>query len=140
MIPALRVEDGDIRISVEKRSFTPCKQDNQAMRRALFAVYDRICPYCGNPMTYREMQVDHILPKGFQPTLALKPYVDWLEACGFDMEKPDYIENYFPAHGHCNRDKSNRINEFTLPYWHLIAAHRAKQVVEQMKREEKEGL
>ena len=140
VIPALRVEDGVIRISAEKRSFTPCKQDNQAMRRALLEVYKHICPYCRDTLKAGELQVDHILPKGFQPTLALKPYVEWLESCGFDLKKPDYIENYFPAHGSCNRAKSNRINEFTLPYWHLIAAHRAKQVVEQMKREEKEGL
>ena len=140
IVPALRVEDGVIRISAEERSFTPCRKENQALRRALFEVYRRTCPYCGNPLNYSEMQVDHILPQKYQPKPALRPYVEWLEACGFDMEKPDYIENYFPAHGHCNRAKSNRINEFTLPYWHLIAAHRAKQVVEQMKREEKEGL
>ncbi len=137
---ALCVRNGVISISAEKRRFTPCKQNDKALRRALFAVYDEICPYCGNPMNYREMQVDHILPRKYQPIPALKPYADWLKTCGFDLEKPDYIENYFPAHGHCNRDKSNRINEFTLPYWHLIAAHRAKKVIEQMKRYEAEAL
>ena len=129
VIQSLRVENGVISISAEKRHYTSFKKNNEALRLALYEAYHRICPYCGNPLNYREMEVDHIFPARFQAPPALKPYIDYLDSCGFSIDKPDYIENYFPTHGHCNRDKSNRINEFTLPYWHLIAAQRSKKVL-----------
>jgi 5-methylcytosine-specific restriction endonuclease McrA len=140
VIQSMRIEDGIINISIEKRKFTPCKKDNKALRLALYETYHHICPYCGNPLTYREMQVDHILPAHYPAPLVLKPYVDYLSTCNFNIDEPDYIENYFPSHGYCNRDKSNRVNEFTLPYWHLIAAQKAKTVIERKKRYEKQGV
>jgi len=134
VIPSIRVQDGVIQIPWVKREFTPCKKDHKPLRHAIFEAYNWICPYCGNPLTYREMQVDHILPARYPAPAALKPYIEYLKQMGFDVDHPDYIENYFPSHGPCNRDKSNRVNEFTLPYWHLIAAQRAKKVIELMRK------
>ena len=79
------------------------------IRYALFEAYNRVCPYCSNQITrFREMEVDHILPSEYRERPELKSYIDYLESCGFQLDKPDYIENYFPAHPWCNRDKSNQ--------------------------------
>ena len=60
-------------------------------------------------------------------------YIEYLNSSGFDTKRGDYIENYFPAHPYCNRAKSNRINEFSLPYWHEIAAQHTPHVLRLMK-------
>ena len=78
--------------------------------------------------------MDHILPTEYRERPELQSYLDYLSSCGFNIEKPDYIENYFPTHGYCNRDKSNRVNEFTLPYWHDIAAQHAPRVLRLMEK------
>lgn len=140
IIQSMSVKDGIISIIPGKRAFTPCKKDNEALRHALYEEYKRACPYCGCPLSYSDMQVDHILPKSYPGIASLKPYMEYLQTCGFDINNPDYIENYFPAHGSCNRSKSNRVNEFTLPYWHLIAAHRASKVIERMKGYDKNNV
>ena len=49
------------------------------------------------------------------------------------------IENYFPSHAYCNRDKSNRVNEYSLPYWHDIAAQHAPRVMRLMDQYRKQG-
>ena len=117
-------------VPVEPRTFHPCKQSDPALRTALFEAYDRICPYCGNPIyKYRDMQVDHILPQKYDAPPGLNLYFDYLKKCGFDVKKPDYVENYFPAHGSCNRDKSNHAGSIPLVFWHEIAFKNAKKVL-----------
>lgn len=131
----MQVNESLLIIPITAREFHPCPKENKALRFGLYEAYNRICPYCGDPISnLREMQVDHILPAKFSENTSLKPYLDYLDVCGFDLKKPDYIENYFPTHSHCNREKSNRVNEFSLPYWHDIATQHAPLVQQLMEK------
>ena len=97
---SMQVENGMLYIPIPPREFHPCPQDNKALRRALYEAYDEICPYCGKAIPSQlEMQVDHISPRKYRENLAFKRYAEYLKACGFDVKNPNYIENYFPAHG-----------------------------------------
>lgn len=100
----------------------------------------RTSPYCKQPFeNFEEFQVDHILPANWKPDSELKPYLDYLRKTGFDLDHPDYIENYFPAHPSCNREKTNDMNIFTLPYRHEVAARRVKRVLKEIERYKGEG-
>ncbi len=130
----MRIENGAIVIPIRQREYHRHPKSDPALRRALYEAYNGICPYCGNPLDYSDMQVDHILAAKYREVPALQEYLRYLASGGFDLEKPDYIENYFPAHPHCNRNKSNRIDEYNLPYWHDIAAQHTQRVLEQLEK------
>ncbi len=131
----MEIKNGSIVIPIRQREYHRWAQSDPVLRRALYEAYNGICPYCGNPLDYSDMQVDHILATKHRALPALESYFRFLTSCGFDIEKPDYIENYFPAHPHCNRKKSNRIDEYNLPYWHDIAAQHTPRVLEQIEKQ-----
>ena len=134
-VQTMRVENKKIVISIPEREYHHCAKSNRALRHALYEAYNRICPYCGNPIdTFEEMEVDHILATNSQNMPELELYFNYLDSCKFKREKPDYIENYFPSHRRCNRKKSDRINEYSLPYWHDVAAQHAPKVMELMQK------
>ena len=115
-------------------------KNNIALRNALYDAYNRLCPYCGQTIqNLRDMEVDHILATSFINRPELQGYLTYLTSCGFCIERPDYIENYFPAHSYCNLDKSNRVNEFSLPYWHDIAIQHTPKVLRLMEKYKNQG-
>lgn len=63
---------------------------NKQKREAVYAKYNGHCAYCGNPITYKDMQVDHFKP--------LRAYNDG--DCGSDD-----LENLMPACRTCNHYK-----------------------------------
>lgn len=133
----LQVEKKQLVMNIPHKIWHHCQKSDPVLRKALFAAYRGICPYCKRSFSSeREFEVDHILPTHFDAVAhpELKEYLAYLKASGFDTDKPDYVENYFPAHSSCNRDKSNRINLFTLPAWHELAARTAPRVLELMER------
>ena len=131
IIPYMQVENGTIVVPILPREFHPRAKDDPALRSALYEAYNHICPYCGKPIqTVREMQVDHILPTKHRVPPELAGYVSYLRESGFETEKPDYVENYLPAHGSCNRDKTNLIHDYPLIFWHEIALRKSKKVLE----------
>lgn len=133
IVQTMKVKNGSIAISISKREYHICPQNDKYLRKALYKAYNEICPYCGRPISsIRAMQVDHIFATKAEKCSALQDYLEYLNSCGFNLKKPDYIENYFPAHVHCNRDKANRINEYSLPYWHDIAAQHTPRVIQLM--------
>ena len=130
IIPWIRVENGSIIVPIVPREFHPCPQGDQALRYALYETYNHICPYCHQYIpNLRDMEVDHILPKHYHAPPQLAGYIGYLKDSGFDLEKPDYIENYFPAHSYCNRDISNYARSYSLIYWHEIALIHSKKVM-----------
>lgn len=140
-VKLMQVEDRKIVIPVLPREFHSCSKNDPALRYALYEAYNRICPYCGEPFgAISEMQVDHVLPTRYEDRPELQDYIAFLKSCGFDLKKPDYVENYLPSHGNCNRIKSNKVNEFTLPFRHEIAFRHAKRVLELMEKRKKETV
>lgn len=136
-----QVHDGMITIPILPREFhRQSKNDQEAFRRALHEAYNRTCPYCGRVIdSIRDMQVDHILPQAYKDVPELQEYLRYLKERGFDIDKPDYVENYMPTHGYCNRDKSNRVGLFALLARHERAQAKAKQVLKLLDRYKNEN-
>ena len=135
-----QVHDGMITIPILPREFHRQSKNDQAFRRALHEAYNRTCPYCGRVIdSIRDMQVDHILPQAYKDVPELQEYLRYLKERGFDIDKPDYVENYMPTHGYCNRDKSNRVELFALLARHERAQAKAKQVLKLLDRYKNEN-
>lgn len=125
-----QVQNRVIPIPILPKEFHKQSKDDQAFRRALYEAYNHICPYCGKPIyNIRDMQIDHILPKKYKELPELKEYISYLEERGFDISKPDYVENYMPTHGHDNLDKSDFVELFTLLARHEIALRKTNKIV-----------
>ena len=117
-----QVQNGVITIPILPKEFHKQSENDQNFRRALYEAYNGICAYCGKPIyNIMEMQIDHILPQKYKERPELKEYISYLEECGFDVSKPDYVENFMPLHGPCNRAKSNNVELFPLISRHEIA-------------------
>ena len=99
-------------VCITQYHYRKYRKGDRALRRALYEAYDKRCGYCGKPINFDEMQVDHILAANFQKAgvkdKETRMYIAELKEHGFDLTKPDYIENYMPCCGQCNRDKSNK--------------------------------
>lgn len=134
-IEEMHVEKNAIVIPVLPYEYHPAKKDDQSLRKALYTAYNGICPYCNRSLPdERNFEVDHIFPSSYQALPELAEYVKYLNAHGFDTEKPDYVENYFPSHHSCNRDKSNHTEPFALLAWHHRAARMAPKVLRLMEK------
>ncbi len=137
-IEGMRVENNAIVIPILPYEYHPAKKDDQALRKALYKAYNGICPYCNKSLSdERSFEVDHIFPSHYQELPELKEYVKYLNDHGFNTAKPDYVENYFPAHHSCNLDKSNHTEPFALLAWHHRAARMAPKVLRLMEEQKK---
>lgn len=134
------------RIKIETYNCCEQRKSKDAFRKAIYHAYNKKCAYCGEPIKYSDMQIDHILatrhvdPKDAETRM----YLAELAERGLDLEKPDFIENYLPSCRHCNgsEGKSNRIFEIgTLRFYHDLALQHTPEVIrllEQYDRELKE--
>lgn len=131
----MQVENGQIIISIPHRQYNKHDKKDPILRQALYEAYNGLCPYCKKTLeNVRDIEVDHILPAKYKPKPALEDYINYLTQCGFDIEHPDYIENYFPSHPSCNVDKLNDVDEYSLPSRHELAFKRTKRVLSLMKK------
>lgn len=79
-----------------------------SLRIGLWEAHGRRCIYCGDPLAYRELEIDHVIPKhlGSNPQ-ALGELLLSLEL-PFDFDLNDR-RNLLPAHNHCNARKSGSV-------------------------------
>lgn len=136
-IACLEILDG--RLVIKPYAYHYCKKDNPALRRAIYEAYGQKCQYCNLPIGYDEMEIDHILATNHIPGKdnRVELYLARLEQRGFDLKHPDYIENYFPSCGKCNRGKSNATRDaVTLLEYHAIAMEHLEKVLSLMKKYE----
>ena len=63
------------------------------MREAVYNKYDGHCAYCGKEITYKEMQVDHLIP------------VQRERFGRYTEEQIECFENYMPSCRRCNHAK-----------------------------------
>ena len=139
ILEGMRVEGSSIVIPILPYEYHPCKPNDPELRIALYEAYRHLCPYCGKPLqSCQEMEIDHIFPSKYQDRPELAEYVKYLNAHGFDTAKPDYVENYFPAHSSCNRIKSNCTDPFALLAWHLRAARMTPTVLRLMEKRKRD--
>ncbi|MEE0675394.1 MAG: COR domain-containing protein [Ruminococcus sp.] len=135
-----QVQNGVITIPILPKKFHDQSRDDQAFRRALYEAYNHICPYCNGIIdSIRDMQIDHILPQKYKELPELKEYISYLQECGFDVSKPDYVENYMPSHGRCNLDKSNNVELFSILARHEIAWRKTDRVLKLYEKYKKQS-
>lgn len=126
----MRVEDGVIMVPILPMEYHYYDPQKPELRSALYMAYRGICPYCSRMIeTFQDMEVDHIFPRAYRDRVDLRDYVAYLQQKGFDPENPNYVENFFPAHRSCNRDKGNSVDPFVLLSRHEIAAKNAPKVL-----------
>ncbi|GHJ47108.1 hypothetical protein Cs7R123_44500 [Catellatospora sp. TT07R-123] len=79
--------------------------DNTPLRWSLFKAWDERCYSCGRPLTFPEVEIDHIIPRDTDPNRL----ADLIKLHGlhddFHVDRP---ANLAPACSHCNSRKSNR--------------------------------
>ena len=98
-------------------------------RIALYQAYGERCFYCGKPLLFREMTVDHILPQILQRDPLRKNQI--LTELGlpesFDIEN---YNNWLPCHQSENREKSEIIFENAQAHYFLsIAKEKSKKAI-----------
>ena len=117
--------------------YHPVDKSNDIFRTALLDAYRSKCVYCGRYMEPCDMQVDHILARNRKLTedSHVKLYLAELQKRNFNLDAPDYIENFFPSCAHCNRTKSNEIwDAVTLREYHAIALIHTPKVLRLMEK------
>lgn len=80
------------------------------VREAVYNKYDGHCAYCGKPITYKEMQVDHLIPVQRE---RFKRYSE---------EEIECFENYMPVDRRCNHYKRAHSLEVFRKYIEEIPA------------------
>lgn len=69
------------------------KTISKKVRQAVYDKYDGHCSYCGKKIEYKEMQLDHLIPKQRE---RFKRYTE---------EEIECFENYMPSCRRCNHYK-----------------------------------
>jgi 5-methylcytosine-specific restriction endonuclease McrA len=77
-------------------------------RIALWMAYSRRCAYCGEPIQFRELEVDHIIPASFEtdPQKLGQLRSELALPLAFALNS---LGNFLPSHGGCNSRKSDLI-------------------------------
>jgi len=79
-----------------------------AQRIAIWRAHSQRCVYCGEPLSFRELDIDHIIPEDLKDDECefQRVKVDCGLPLDFDINSS---ANFLPVHRHCNRTKSNQI-------------------------------
>ena len=81
---------------------------SKAKRYALWKIHDGKCFWCGEPIRYRDVTIDHVIPE----SLADKPdelaRIKTLYSLPNAFQINDYC-NWVPCHGTCNSSKKDKI-------------------------------
>ena len=117
--------------------YHPANKEDAIFRTALLDAYQSECAYCHCYLEPCDMQVDHILATNRKLTddSHVKLYLAELQKRHFNLNAPDYIENFFPSCGRCNRAKSNDTRDaVTLREYHAIALNHTPKVLRLMEK------
>lgn len=105
------------------------KQPTTEVRRAIWEVWDKKSAYTGEPVTWTQLHVDHVIP------IAKSEMVDVLQAKGlvpadFDI---DGFENLLPAINFQNQGKSaKQMEERALVYYLELARQKKPEIVKRL--------
>ncbi|MBU3072524.1 HNH endonuclease domain-containing protein [Clostridium estertheticum] len=83
------------------------KKDDEFIRQAIWEVYRCKCFYTNNPLEYKDMELDHIIPESYKNRKDDLERV--IEQCGLDADfELDSIFNLVPTSKFENRRKSDK--------------------------------
>lgn len=80
-------------------SGVPVDVRDPALRLAMFEVWGERCGWCGEPIHYVEMEIDHVIPKHLNGEALAKVLEDFGLPGDFDLLA---LENLVPSCGACN--------------------------------------
>lgn len=92
-------------------------------RHAIWLAHNRRCAYCHEPVSFAELDIDHVVPQ----TLSGKPeLLNALAVLGLPSDFDLFsIENLLPAHRRCNLAKGADIFDPHSVDFHLYRAKKA---------------
>jgi hypothetical protein len=96
------------------------------LRFAIFTVWPNKCVWCHLPLTFKEMEVDHLIPKSLTGDALVEALEYQALPSTYDLEAE---ENLAPSCGPCNGNKGKRIPPLT-PGVSLLLADAAKRADE----------
>lgn len=96
---------------------------SQKIRRQIYNKFNGLCAYCGCKITFKQMQIDHIIP-----VVTFHKY-----QMEYDL---DDIENLNPACKYCNSDKS----AFTIEDWRQFLKNRFEKRFERLYKSKTKGI
>lgn len=107
-----------------------------ALRHCLWLVHNSKCAYCDEPLSFGEMEADHIIPERYWDDSALPALLaDLGLPSTFDLKS---TSNLLPAHGRCNRRKADDVYKPAALHFYLQQAeNKAPQVSELLKQQAK---
>lgn len=81
---------------------------SKAQRYALWKVYNAICFWCGEPIRYKDVTIDHVIPEKFVDNQNEFMRIKTMYSLTQDFQINDYC-NWVPCHGTCNSSKNDQI-------------------------------
>lgn len=113
------------------------------VRHAIWLAHYRRCVYCSEPLSFAEVDIDHVIPE----SLAGKPELpEILASLGLSAEFDlSSIQNLLPAHRRCNLTKTSDVFKEASARFFLHLAEKAsanvqKLVASKKERENRENL
>jgi 5-methylcytosine-specific restriction endonuclease McrA len=84
------------------------KKFSQAQRYAVFTIHGEKCYLCDEPVSLRDVEIDHVLPESLlhDPVRLSKILDDFGLPANFNLNS---YQNWKPSHGHCNRKKLDQV-------------------------------
>lgn len=101
----LKLDNNRVEFKGGNMKYHPASRNDKDLKEALWEVYDGRCAYCGEKVSLKGMEIDHIIPS--KPDIQsdkVKEFVKQLEEEGFVY---DCIENFVPIHPIENKEKNN---------------------------------
>lgn len=102
-------------------------------RFAIWRVYSKKCFHCEQPVTFKEVTIDHIIPEHILAEPEKLQAIKIEYGLGADFSINDYC-NWVPAHFHCNRNKGGDIYRRTPAL--ITILKRVRRKGEQARKEE----
>lgn len=104
-------------------------QPSTEVRRAIWEVWDKKSAYTGEPMTWTQLHVDHVIPIT-RPELLAELQAKGLVSADFDM---DGLENLLPSINFQNQGKSaKQIEEPALVYYLELARQKKPEILKRV--------
>jgi hypothetical protein len=104
------------------------------IRAGLWRAYECRCFYCQIPITFVELEIDHLLPESLLNDI--NTFQSIISRLGlpsdFDLHS---LDNLVPTHNQCNRRKSDLVfSDSSMRYYIELARDRLSRVKEEMER------
>lgn len=115
------------------------RQVGEIERVAIWTAHSKRCAYCGEPLRYQDLEIDHVLPQSLIKSPGeLNELISKLAlASDFSIAA---LGNLVPAHGTCNSKKGDRVfNEANARFFLEIANQKQRSIEDLIRKLELEA-